>query len=87
MSFGGGTDIDMIEYVAQHLKRADWKKVDVMVVTDGQWHASQDLSKKVAEAKKADTRFHGVQVGFSRGSELHTICSPVHYFNDWHAIG
>lgn len=87
MSFGGGTDIDMLEHAVRHLKRAEWKKADVLVVTDGQWHAGEALRRSVGAAKKEDTRFHGVQVGSEWGSELGTICDPVHRFADWRVLG
>lgn len=87
MSFGGGTDIDMLEHAVIHLKRADWKKADVLVVTDGQWNASQGLLRSVESAKKEGNRFHGVQVGSECRSQLATVCDPVHRFEDWRALG
>jgi uncharacterized protein with von Willebrand factor type A (vWA) domain len=86
-TFGGGTDIGAMTTVVDRLKRESWKKADVVLVTDGEWSAPGAVVAGVAEAKKAGTRFHGVQIGNRGRTGLHAICDPVHEFRDWAALG
>jgi uncharacterized protein with von Willebrand factor type A (vWA) domain len=82
-SFGGGTDIGVICEVVQQLKNPTWTKADVIIATDGEWHASADIVNAVEQAKEAGTRFHGVQIGNTGRTGLHQICDPVHVFRNW----
>ncbi len=82
-SFGGGTDIAVITKVAGRLKEPTWKKADVIIATDGEWHAPGEVINAVVQAKEAGTRFHGVQIGNLGVTGLHQICDPVHIFRDW----
>ncbi len=86
-SFGGGTDIGAMTTVVERLKRDDWKKADVVLVTDGEWGAPAAVIAGVAAARNTGTRFHGVQVGNRGRTGLHTLCDPVHVFQDWAALG
>ena len=85
-SFGGGTDIGVIREVVRQLKEPTWKKADVIIATDGEWHASGDVIRAVETAKEGGTRFHGVQIGNRGQTGLHQICDPVHLFKEWSTL-
>jgi uncharacterized protein with von Willebrand factor type A (vWA) domain len=87
-SFGGGTDPSTVtELVVRRLKEENWKKADVLVVSDGEFSASAALVAQVAATRADGTRFHGVQIGTSLQSGLHALCDPVHMFDTWAAAG
>jgi uncharacterized protein with von Willebrand factor type A (vWA) domain len=86
-SFGGGTDIGAMSTVVERLKQSSWKKADVVLVTDGEWSAPHGVVAGVAEARETGTRFHGIQIGNRGNTGLHSLCDPVHVFQDWAALG
>lgn len=85
-SFHGGTDIGAVHRVLERLDNEEWTKADVLIVSDGEWRASAGLLRAVEEAKEENHRFHGVQVGSTLQSGMHTLCDPVHIFSDWLAL-
>ncbi len=88
LSFGGGNDeTGVMAKVVARLKEQDWKKADVVFVSDGVWPAPPALVASVKDAQEAGTRFHGVQIGNRGRTGLHAICDPVHEFGDWAALG
>lgn len=84
-SFGGGNDIETVEYAVKRLEQEQWKKADVMIVSDGEWTASPQIEKIVKSSTDKGTRFHGVQVG-GNGRGLKQLCKNTHNFKDWHKI-
>jgi uncharacterized protein with von Willebrand factor type A (vWA) domain len=89
-SFCGGSDATgVMQQVTDRVKNnRDWKKADVLFVSDGEWSTSSHLVDQVKIARDAGTRFHGVQVGGSRSSSgLNALCDHMHYFDDWSRIG
>lgn len=88
MSFGGGNDeTGVMRKVVERIEKADWRKADVVFVSDGEWPAPADLVRMATRARELGTRFHGVQVGNRGTTGLHAICDPVHVFTDWTAVG
>jgi uncharacterized protein with von Willebrand factor type A (vWA) domain len=88
LSFGGGNDeAGMMAKVVARLKEENWKKADVVFVSDGEWPASASLVAAVKGARDGGTRFHGVQIGNRGRTGLHAICDPVHIFQDWANAG
>lgn len=88
LSFGGGNDeAGMMAKVIARLKEEDWKKADVVFVSDGEWPVSASLVAAVKGAREDGTRFHGVQIGNRGQTGLHAVCDPVHVFQDWAAAG
>lgn len=84
-SFGGGNDIETVEYAVKRLEQEQWKKADVMIVSDGEWLASSHIEEAVKSSIAKGTRFHGVQVGgYGRG--LTQLCTNVHDFKNWGAV-
>ena len=84
-SFGGGNDIETIEYAVKRLEQEQWKKADVMIVSDGEWSASSHIEEVVKISAAKGTRFHGVQVGgYGRG--LKQLCTNVHDFKSWQKV-
>ena len=87
-SFGGGNDeVGVLTKVLARIKANDWKKADVIFVSDGEWPAPAPVVGTVAAAREAGTRFHGVQIGNRGRTGLHAVCDPVHVFQDWAAAG
>lgn len=86
-SFGGGTDIGAMTTVVERLKQPDWRKADVVLVTDGEWVAPASVVHGVKSARENGTRFHGIQIGNAGRTGLHELCDPVHEFRDWTALG
>lgn len=84
-SFGGGNDIETIEYAVKRLEQEQWKKADVMIVSDGEWSASSHIEEVVKSSTVKGTRFHGVQVG-GYGQGLKQLCDNVHHFKSWQNI-
>nr|WP_274613098.1 VWA domain-containing protein [Vibrio fluvialis] len=84
MSFGGGTDIhDPLNMALEKCDTDDWKKADILVVSDGEFHVSSGLSRKVTNRKqKTGLRVHGVLIG-DTSSAMESICYPVHKFSEW----
>ena len=88
MSFGGGNDeAGVLERVVNRLDEHDWKKADVVFVSDGEWPAPTRLLQAVERSRLRGTRFHGVQIGNKGRTGLHAVCDPVHLFQDWAAAG
>lgn len=83
LSFGGGTDIAVIQQVVSRLSEPTWKRADLIIATDGEWQAPPEVTEAVEKAKASGTRFHGVQIGNIGKTGLHQICDPVHIFRDW----
>jgi uncharacterized protein with von Willebrand factor type A (vWA) domain len=84
MTFGGGSDeAGVVARVVKRLEEQDWRKADVVFVSDGEWPAPVDLVREVEKARERGTRFHGVQIGNRGRTGLHSICAPVHVFQDW----
>ena len=86
-TFGGGTDIGCMTAVVKRLEQDDWRKADVILVSDGEWAAPHTVIAGVQRAKECGTRFHGVQIGNRGQTGMHSLCDPVHLFTDWAKVG
>lgn len=87
LSFGGGSDeVGVLTHVVERLEEQQWRKADVMFVSDGEWPASETAIALVARAREAGTRFHGVQIGNRGTTGLHALCDPVHVFQEWGSV-
>jgi uncharacterized protein with von Willebrand factor type A (vWA) domain len=87
-SFGGGNDeAGVFARVLRRLTENDWRKADVIFVSDGEWHADASLVHSVEKARGDGTRFHGIQIGNRGQTGLHSVCDPVHEFRDWATAG
>ncbi|MEG0812298.1 MAG: VWA domain-containing protein, partial [Eubacterium sp.] len=84
-SFGGGNDIETVEYAVKRLEEEQWKKADVMIVSDGEWTASSHIEQIVKSSAEKGTRFHGVQVG-GNGQGLKQLCKNTYSFKNWDKI-
>jgi uncharacterized protein with von Willebrand factor type A (vWA) domain len=84
-SFGGGNDIETVEYAVKRLEEEQWKKADVMIVSDGEWTVSSHIKQIVKSSAEKGTRFHGVQVG-GNGQGLKQLCKNTYSFKNWDKI-
>jgi len=84
-SFHGGTDIQApLEKALAKLNTADWKRADIMIVTDGEFSVPANIVELINKAKEKDKlRIHGVLVGGWNSSAIEKLCNPVHRFSDW----
>lgn len=87
-SFGGGTDVGgVMERVVSRLKEDEWKKADVLLVSDGEWSAPASVISIVKEARNDGSRFHGILIGNHHRQGFDALCDPVHVFRDWVLAG
>jgi len=84
-SFGGGNDIETVEYAVKRLEQEQWKKADVMIVSDGEWTASSHIEQIVKSSAEKGARFHGVQVS-GNGQGLKQLCNSTYSFKNWDKI-
>ena len=88
LSFGGGNDeVGMMTKVVARLKDKNWKKADVVFVSDGEWPAPATLVAAVKCACEEGARFHGVQIVNRGRTCLHAVCDTVHIYQDWATAG
>ena len=87
-TFGGGNDeTGVVTKVLARLREREWKRADILFVSDGEWPVPASLVAAVHGAREVGTRFHGVQIGNLGQTGLHRLCDPVHVFRDWAAAG
>lgn len=87
LTFGGGNDeAGVMARVTARLRENDWRKADVIFVSDGEWPATSELVSTVSREREHGTRFHGVQIGNRGSTGLHAVCDPVHVFTEWAAL-
>lgn len=87
-SFGGGNDeVGVLRKALAKLREENWKKADVLFVSDGEWPVPHAALDEVKQSKDAGCRFHGVQIGNRGHTGLHAVCDPVHLFTDWATMG
>ena len=83
-TFGGGSDpTEAMARVLSQLRKGDWARADVLLVSDGEWSAQPTLKDAVQSARTKGVRFHGIQIGNRGRTGLHEVCEPVHVFTDW----
>ena len=87
-SFHGGTDIQApLEKAVAKLEAEEWKRADIMIVTDGEFSVPSNIVELINKAKEKDKlRIHGVLVGGWNSSAIEKLCNPVHRFSDWQMI-
>ncbi|MDM8559363.1 VWA domain-containing protein [Candidatus Parabeggiatoa sp. HSG14] len=87
-SFHGGTDIQApLEKAVAKLDTEEWKRADIMVVTDGEFSVPSNTVELINKAKeKNKLRVHGVLVGGWNSIAMDKLCNPVHRFSDWQAF-
>ena len=84
-SFHGGTDIQApLEKAMAKLDTEEWKRADIMIVTDGEFSVPSNTVELINKAKeKNKLRIHGVLVGGWNSSAIEKLCNPVHRFSNW----
>jgi uncharacterized protein with von Willebrand factor type A (vWA) domain len=87
-SFHGGTDIQApLERAVAKLDTEQWKRADIMIVTDGEFSVPSNTVELINKAKEQDKlRVHGVLVGSFHSSAIEKLCNPVHRFSDWQRV-
>lgn len=84
-SFDGGTDlVAPLERAAARVEREDWRRADVVVVSDGQFDPSPACAEAVQGARaRRGTRFLGVLVGTAPPDAMAALCDEVVAFETW----
>ncbi|WP_318471042.1 VWA domain-containing protein [Photobacterium leiognathi] len=85
MSFGGGTDAEgPLNKALDKCDAKEWNKADILLVSDGEFHVSAGLSRKIGNRKeKYGLQVHGIQIGNAYHKSMSKICDPMHYFSEW----
>ena len=90
-SFHGGTDVDEpFNRALARLNEAEWSNADILLVTDGEIKPPDEtLIANLNEAKEEmGLKVHGLLVGDAGNAEVvESICTHVHAFKSWTAVG
>jgi uncharacterized protein with von Willebrand factor type A (vWA) domain len=83
--FTGGTDLEApFAKALKRLHQDQWKRADILLITDGDFHVEESLVRRVQEARaKLNLRCQGLLVGSSSDDAIRRICEPVHHYNSW----
>ena len=89
-SFHGGTDISApLDQAISRLDQAEWKRADLIIVTDGEIPHDITSIRKIKQAKiAASLRVHGLIIGRAGQGIMHDLCDPghLHHFSDWEYV-
>ena len=86
-SFHGGTDLEgPIRLAAEKLKRSDWVRSDLVIITDGEFGVPSESVGVLDEARQRGLHCHGVLIGRSSSAGLSSLCENVHHFRDWLSV-
>lgn len=89
-SFHGGTDVDApLELSLARLEREEWSAADILMVTDGEIRPpSAPVLRRVDDMKaRLGLEVHGLLVGRDVTPAMDALCSHVHLFKSWSAVG
>jgi uncharacterized protein with von Willebrand factor type A (vWA) domain len=83
--FTGGTDLEApFTKALERLRRDDWKRADILLITDGDFHVEESLVRRVREARaNLNLRCQGLLVGSPSDDAIRRICNPVHHYRSW----
>ncbi len=67
MSFNGGTDVEpAINHSIEMLQKNEWKKADILVITDGIMNDfSEEMKKSIKAQQENETKFYSLVIGAS----------------------
>ncbi len=80
--FDGGTDVrDPIQRALRKVREADWRRADLLLVSDGRFSVPPSVVKAVSRAReKQNLRLVGLTLGPWASDGLGRICRPVYRF-------
>lgn len=90
MGFSGGTDVDApLALSLERLGREGWELADILMVTDGEIpFPNQDIINRLDSAKaELGLKVHGLVVGPRITGPMKELCSHLHLFKSWSAVG
>ncbi len=78
-TFHGGTDIIQPLLTAlQKTQQEEWKRADVLLVTDGRFPITDEHKRIIHQVRSQDVRLHGIIIGQWQGKAMQEICSHFH---------
>lgn len=90
MSFSGGTDVDApLALSLERLRREEWGLADILMVTDGEIPSpDEDILRQLQIAREAlGLEVHGLLVGRNVTEPMKELCTHLHVFKSWSAVG
>jgi uncharacterized protein with von Willebrand factor type A (vWA) domain len=89
-SFHGGTDISApMDKAIEKLSKDEWRRSDLIIVTDGEIPDDQVTARKVIKAKQDfGLRVHGLVIGLHSRGIMNNLCDPglLHNFGSWQSV-
>jgi uncharacterized protein with von Willebrand factor type A (vWA) domain len=87
-SFHGGTDVEApLRRATERLSRENWTQSDLLLVSDGKFPVSDELSKRLKSSREqAGATLHGVLVGATSSHPMDSLCDELHRFGDWESL-
>jgi uncharacterized protein with von Willebrand factor type A (vWA) domain len=89
-SFKGGTDVDQpLELALERLKGEEWQAADILMVTDGEIPRPRQRLLDDLKRFNADLglEVHGLLVGKDVTEPMKELCTQLHQFKSWSAVG
>jgi uncharacterized protein with von Willebrand factor type A (vWA) domain len=90
MSFSGGTDVDApLALSLERLTREEWELADILMVTDGEIPMPDDDIMRRLKMATEDLKLevHGLLVGRNVTDPMKQLCTHLHVFKSWSAVG
>lgn len=81
-SFHGGTDIrEPMRHALDRSKQAQWKKADMLLVSDGRFPIPQEIVARIDREKREEgLRIQGISVGRWSSRNMERICQSLYRF-------
>ncbi|GAX75202.1 hypothetical protein CEUSTIGMA_g2646.t1 [Chlamydomonas eustigma] len=89
-SFSGGTDVDKpLELSLERLKTNEWSQADILMVTDGEIPrpGTEILNTIKAMHDDSGLEVHGLLVSRQISEAMKQLCTQIHVFKSWTAVG
>lgn len=88
-AFGGGTDIcGPLEKAIAKLEDKRWKLADLLLVSDGEFGATQEVAARLDKVKaQGGLRVQGILIGDRETIGLLEVCDDIYWVRDWRRYG
>jgi uncharacterized protein with von Willebrand factor type A (vWA) domain len=88
-AFRGGTDIGgPLERALARLAQESWRLADLLIASDGEFGATPELAREVAQAKaELGLRVEGILIGDRETIGFLELADHIHWVRDWRRYG